>query len=341
MCRRALIISYTKNGKRKMEEIRTLLEEEGRAAECLFCPKGREWLENRWKDTDEIVFVGAAGIAVRMCAPFVRDKLTDPAVVVVDEKGQFAVPVLSGHVGGGNDLAHLLARRAGAVPVITTATDVQGKFAVDVFARKEGLLFDDREKMKMISSCILEGVKVGIYCECPTAGTVPGDLEVCGCLEDLRKYQAGIAVTQYPLREAGKRVLALYPANLTAGIGCRKGVRFEDLRDFLRKHLAEEGLEERQLCRIGSVDRKAEEKGLVLLAGSLGVPFETWSAGQLENIEDVTGESEFVRQITGTGNVCERAALMGSRRGRLLLKKSAGRGMTLALAAEDWSVNFG
>lgn len=110
-----------------------------------------------------LVFIGAAGIAIRAIAPFVKDKFTDPPVIVLDEKGTFAIPLLSGHVGGGVTLAKVLAEYTGGRAVITTATDVQKKFAADVFAMENGLIITDREEAKKISAGILEKKNTGIF----------------------------------------------------------------------------------------------------------------------------------------------------------------------------------
>lgn len=124
-----------------MQAIEEILTRRGRDTVCLERPSGKDWVSYYWDKAGEILFIGAAGIAVRLIAPCLQDKMKDPAVVVMDEKGTFAIPILSGHVGGANELALLLAEETGSLPVLTTATDVQGKFAVDVFAKKQSLLF--------------------------------------------------------------------------------------------------------------------------------------------------------------------------------------------------------
>ena len=127
-----------------MQAIEEILTRRGRDTVCLERPSGKDWVSYYWDKAGEILFIGAAGIAVRLIAPCLQDKMKDPAVVVMDEKGTFAIPILSGHVGGANELALLLAEGMGSLPVLTTATDVQGKFAVDVFAKRQSLLFSNR-----------------------------------------------------------------------------------------------------------------------------------------------------------------------------------------------------
>ena len=117
----------------------------------------REWTENSFEECDALIYIGACGIAVRAIAPFVKDKFTDPAVISMDELGGYIIPLLSGHVGGANELAMEIANITGGVAVISTATDVNGAFAVDVFAKKNDLKLANKELAKLISADILDG----------------------------------------------------------------------------------------------------------------------------------------------------------------------------------------
>ena len=132
-----------------------------------------DWRRMAWEQAEGLVFVGAVGIAVRSIAPLLRSKTTDPAVVVVDEAGQFAISLVSGHMGGANQLARQVASCLDATPVVTTATDVNGKFAVDVFAVKNGLAIGSMRRAKEISAAILAGRPVGIHTAYRLEGEVP------------------------------------------------------------------------------------------------------------------------------------------------------------------------
>lgn len=336
-----VLVSYTEAGKKKMEETAELLKTAGRTVICLYRPASGEFPGRYWQEADEFLFICAAGIAVRLCASYIRSKWTDPAVVVMDEKGRFAIPVLSGHAGGANDLALFLAEQTGAVPVITTATDVNGRFAVDLFARRGKFVLTDRKKAKEMSARILAGEPIGFFSRLPVRGQVPHELVPVRTEEELDRFSLGLLISPKP-SEAGTReeILELVPMNLTAGMGCRKGVSFEKLEAFLTEHVRAAGYDPAQVGLLASIDRKAEEPGLRQLARSRKIPFQTWGAAELEAVEEVSEESSFVKQITGVGNVCERAAILGSRGGALVLEKTAENGMTLALAAGDWSVDF-
>ena len=138
------------------------------------------WTEKAFTAYDALVFVGAVGIAVRAIAPFVQNKSTDPAVVAVDEAGRFAVPLLSGHLGGANDLARRIGRLCGAVSVITTATDVNGVFAVDEWARRQGCAVVNQDAIKTVSGRLLAGELVRVRCPWPIAGAAPAGVELTG-----------------------------------------------------------------------------------------------------------------------------------------------------------------
>lgn len=136
----------------------------------------RQWCRDCFEQAEGIIFIGACGIAVRTVAPFLKSKTTDPAVVVIDEAGQYVISLLSGHIGGANEFAVDIAQRIGATPVITTASDVNGKLAVDVFAKKNGLAIGSMHDAKEIAAAILRGERVGVYCTGNIEGAIPQEL---------------------------------------------------------------------------------------------------------------------------------------------------------------------
>ena len=187
-----------------------------------------EWTKESFLRDDALIFVGACGIAVRSIAPYVRDKFQDPAVVCVDEAGQFVIPLLSGHVGGANRLAETVASGIGAVPVVTTATDVEKKFAVDVFAKDHGFVITDRKLAKEISADILAGEPVGVFSDFGFSAwkKIPeGLFENRICKRNLWVTVSGKEKKGIP----SDRVLRLIPRCVALGIGCKRG----DLRCLL------------------------------------------------------------------------------------------------------------
>lgn len=279
---------------------------------------------------DALVFVGAAGIAVRCIAPYVRDKRTDPAVLCVDELGGFVIPLLSGHIGGANALAVRLAGALGAVPVITTATDVNRKFSVDAWAARQGLYISDMGTAKAVSAAILEG-PVPLACAFPIRGelppgTVAGDSGPLGICISWR--------AEAPFRDT----LLLVPPVLHLGLGCRRGTPEAAIRDAVEQVFDRHGIHPKAVKCAASIDLKRDEEGLLAYCAAQGWPVSFYSAAQLAALEGPFTPSERVLRITGVDNVCERAAMMGAR--RLVAPKTALNGVTVAVAEEDWTAHF-
>ncbi|MCD7746416.1 MAG: cobalamin biosynthesis protein [Lachnospiraceae bacterium] len=169
------IASFTARGGRVADSVAAAFEKEYEIVR--YEGSLKEWCGGLFASgADGIIFVGACGIAVRTIAPFIKSKTTDPAVLVVDEAGQFVISLLSGHIGGANRLAVQAAEILGATPVITTATDVNGKFAVDVFAKENALRIGSMRAAKEISAALLRGEKIGVLCEGRIEGELPPEL---------------------------------------------------------------------------------------------------------------------------------------------------------------------
>ena len=242
------------------------------------------------------------------------------------------ISLLSGHLGGANALAEEAARILDAEPVITTATDRQGKFAVDVFAKENGLAILEMDLAKEVSARIVDGRKVGIFSEFPMDGELPGELE------PQEPIPVGICISLSDTVQPFPKTLHLVPRIVTAGIGCRKGVPKEQIRTRLEQALEQAGVSEKALCRIASIDLKAGEPGILELCRECGIPFETFTAEELKAVPGAFTTSAFVKDTTGVDNVCERSAVLAG--GRLIEKKHAGAGVTIALAAGEWRAKF-
>lgn len=352
--RNLMIISFTEQGSSLNAGLNRLLSKKGYACESYAVKRFADrhglqeapsdikgWIGSRWGHVD-FLFIGALGIAVRYIAAWAEDKYKDSAVLSMDEKGKFVIPVLSGHVGGGVELAEEIASCIGAVPVITTATDVQKRFAVDVFARKNQLHIGSRELAKRISAAVLEGKKVGFYSAYPVCGELPADLGRCRSITDLRQFEYGIAVTEQEekARNGTDTVLYLMPQDLVIGVGCRRGVPFSQLQEGIRSVFQEKGWKTEQICALASIDLKQWEPGLMELAEFYGVPFYTYSAEQLRETGEVSSESAFVQSVTGVDNVCERAAKRCCPSGMLVLPKRKFSQMTLAAVRRNVELEY-
>ena len=355
------VISFTKKGRALSEKIRDLLGADGEIRLytgqkksvdtereyldahriCSLKKPLAEWAGEQFEQKNALIFVGACGIAVRAIAGAVRDKLTDSPVLVVDERGQYVIPVLSGHVGGANELAEHLASRLSAVAVITTATDINEKFAVDVFAREHALTILDRRGIAKISAKVLEDETV-------TVSVAP---EFAGLLKELpeeflqetyppdKQTDVVISTEQEALAHA---VLPLKPKEYVFGIGCKKGKTEDEIVAFIRENLDTLGITEEDIAGIFSIDRKKDEAGIAEWAAHQAIPYDTFSAETLMRVSGEFSSSDFVKKTVGVDNVCERSALAGCAKlsgangtagnGILVMKKQARDGITLAVA---------
>ena len=315
---------------------------------------------------DRILFICAVAIAVRTLAPYIKSKVTDPAVLVADEQGRFLISLLSGHIGGANEWCEQLSYKIGAIPVITTATDARGVFAVDVFAIAHNMRIVNPVMIQDISGRILNGEPVGItggkaYEELikETVRRWCGQLDMveavdrnthintcaCGyevancenavdkCKDlDTAEYESGIQIiTDIDEHIVFKRTLKLVPMDLTVGIGCKKGKTEEQIRKAVKDTFDKNRLLMERIAVVASVDRKADEQGIIDFAGKMRVPYTTYSPEYLNTLEGEFTSSTFVRTQVGVDNVCERSAYAASENKKCIVKKTVCDGITVAV----------
>lgn len=322
-------LSFTDRGEQLGEK---LADEFGAYSDRCNRPMGhKEWTEKAFKEADTIVFIGACGIAVRSIAPYVVSKVTDPAVIVIDECGKFVISLLSGHLGGANDMARRIAAFLGSVPVITTATDRNDVFAVDEWSKRQNAAVLEPQKIKLVSSKILDGKTIKILTGFDVNGEIPEHLELTDRKED--------ADIELGVTETAKKPLHIVPLIVHLGIGCRRDTPEIAVEQAFAAFKRETGLIEKSVVGCASIDLKANEAGLKEFCEFHGWPFDTYSADELNEAEGEFEGSEFVKKTTGVDNVCERAAVISSG-GALVTGKFAHEGVTFAAAAEpyfpDW-----
>ena len=336
------VFAYSRRGRDTAARIRTALGAAGDQCRCYapekyaggefrpITPPAGQFTGPVFAWADAMVFVGAAGIAVRSIAPHVRDKRTDPAVLCVDELGRFVIPLLSGHIGGANALAERLARALGAAAVVTTATDINHRFSVDAWAAREGLFIDSMSAAKAVSAAILEG-PVPLCCEFPVVGELPPGTQAGTWGE------VGICISWREKRPFDKTLL-LVPPVLHLGLGCRRGTGAERIQAAVERVLADNGIHPRAIQCAASIDLKRDEPGLLDYCARQGWPAAFYSTQELGALEGEFTPSERVLRVTGVDNVCERAAMMGA--WRLVVRKTAWEGVTVALAEKRWEARF-
>lgn len=276
-----------------------------------------------------VVFVCACGIAVRAVAPLIKSKQTDPAVVVLDDCGKFAVSLLSGHLGGANRMTEIIAEAVGAQPVITTATDAGGRFSPDCFAAANRLIFKDFSAAKELASAVLRGEKIGLISDIECVN-IPSDV----VRADSGKY--GICISRDMSAKPFGITLNMAPKNIVLGVGSKKGAEFSALTSLVRQNLTEMQLT--RVCEVATIDRKANEPCILRLCQELKVPLKIYTAEQLAEVKGSFSMSEFVQSTVGVDNVCERSASVGGN--TLIIRKQAGCGVTLAAAERKVLIDF-
>lgn len=335
---RAELICFTARGQALGEGLRAWLKEKGvRASLSPGYGPGKadlkEWTAAAFQNADALIFIGASGIAVRSVASHVVSKVSDPAVLVIDDGGRYVIPILSGHIGGANELAEKIAAKLDAIPVITTATDGNGLFAVDTWARRQGLAIVNPEKIKWVSARILSGETIRIRSQYPIAGAVPKGVE----LTEDKEYDVLISI-----RTRGKEnALRLVPRVCTVGIGCRRGIPRDTIEEAYTALLRKGSVSPRAVSAACSIDLKSGEEGIISFCRAHSLPYRTFSARQLSAVPGSFTPSDFVKKTTGVDNVCERSAVCGGgENARLLLTKNAGNGVTMALAVREPTLTF-
>lgn len=372
--RRVLLITCSVRGYATMQKLAKKLENISGAeiiakVKCEALPEVsmketvKACVDEYFEQVDAIVFVTASGIAVRSVAEHLTHKSKDPAIVCMDECSKHVISLVSGHAGGANALTQMLADVMWATPVITTATDVEGQFSIDDYAREHNLVVTDWAKAKAISAEVLATGAKPVWvdeaevsqeeeknaCEIRKEQKSTG---IDGCENEINVQELQIGSHQVIITPQDGSVdvqtLQLIPRCIVAGVGCKKGTPVDKIEHAVQDAFAKAGLRMEALCAVVSIDLKKEEAGLLEFCETRNVPFETYAAEELQAVPGTYSASEFVSGVTGVDNVCERSAvkyasehgmnqgeqLLGrqAKNGELLLGKQAYGGVTVALA---------
>lgn len=277
-----------------------------------------------FKKYDALVFIMATGIVVRLIAPLIKDKRSDPAVVVLDEQGRYVISLLSGHIGGANELAKEIARITGGQAVITTASDVQGKLAVDTLAGMLKCEIEDFTKAKEVTAAIVNGGRVGLYAYSgldkikKKIDGIEHGLEFFDSIEDLARAGLDGAMLVTP-HLPPKRMIArlpnaafLRPRVLAVGVGCNRNTPADEIEALFFETLGEASLSPLSVKALASVEEKRDEKGLLEFAKKHGYKIRFISKERLLKGKTPSGQSETVFRNMGVYGVCEPAALIAS-----------------------------
>lgn len=329
-------------------------EEDGDAVRA-FPANVRLLLEEAFHRYEGWILLVSLGAVVRMIAPLLKDKKVDPAVVVVDDRAQFAISVLSGHLGGANALTERVAGILKATPVVTTASDVSGTIAVDLLGREFGWEIDDDRQVTPASAAVVNEEPVAVIQETGETGwwkrktPVPKQIQVCGSLEEARAirpqgFHAVLWVTDRLLSEhelaiAPYRVI-YRPKSIVLGLGCNRGTSMEEIENAVFTALERQGLSWKSVASIATITLKQDEAGLLALSEKYGWPLIVYEPEQLNSVA-IPNPSETVFKFTGAYGVSEPAALLAACTDRLLLEKTACGNVTIALARIDFRKKTG
>jgi len=292
-----------------------------------------------WTEVDALVMIMASGIVVRIIAPLLKSKETDPAVVVMDDAGKFAISLLSGHLGGANELAERCAFLSGARPVITTATDANNLPSFDMLAKEQGWVIEDITRVKVLNSLLLDGEPIAVVdctgqARCWFHGR--GNLIFFDTFSEAVASNARgflfITNRHLPPQSQPDNLLILRPRNLVLGIGCNRGTPAEEIEEFVGMHLRRIFLSLKSVSCIASAMAKQDEAGLLDYAGRHGIRLAFYESEELNRVAVPSKSSAHALAAIGATGVAEPAALLAAEGGRLLLEKVKSANVTLAVA---------
>ncbi|MBU4321250.1 MAG: precorrin-3B C(17)-methyltransferase [Nitrospinae bacterium] len=295
-----------------------------------------EAVSEAWNERGNLIFIMASGIVIRTVAPLIKDKRTDPAVVVLDEKGGFAVSLLSGHLGGANKIAKEIADFLSGQAVITTASDTNNLPAIDLWAKENDLVIENWDTVPEISTRFLNSGELRVYSEVEIK--MPE-----GFLRVDKPSSADVLITnkQFKIQNSKfKNKIYLRPKNLIIGIGCNSGTSVDEIEDAVKRALAEKNFSFLSIHSVATIDIKADEKGLNEFVREYGFPIKTFTADELNKISSESGvrsirpvgSSEIVFKATGAYAVAEPAALLASGADELLVRKQKIGNVTVAVS---------
>ena len=265
--------------------------------------KPKNALRRAWDECDALVLFLAAGAAVRLVAPLLEDKRSDPGVVCVDDAGRYAVALVGGHDGGANALAERVADALGATPVVTTASDSTGVPALDLLGADLGFKIEEGSDLPAVGAALVGGEEVRLASDARwPLGPLPENVVRS---EDLVPPLIFISDR---LVEVPRPAVVYRPPSLAVGVGCSRGASAEEIMSLIERSLRNAGLSKRSVAYLASVEAKSDEAGMLEAAARLGVPLRFYPAGELAGIE-VPNPSSVVRDAVGTPSVAEASVL--------------------------------
>lgn len=355
------IVALTKTGLELGKEISQLYSDshlyvprrhEGTYEDCYYIQgEFSSFIALIWNQYSQFIFIMATGIVVRSIAPLLKNKMVDPAVLVVDEGGHYVIALLSGHFGGANALAQELAGKIKGVPIVTTASDVQGIPALDDLARRNNFVLENCGDLQKVALSLLEEKPLALYSsvrlevDFPTHVRRIEERELSRILagdpggSDNKQVWAGVILiterTDFSMEKMVFPHVIIRPRNLIVGVGCRQGKKVEEIVAAIRDTLRDSSSSLHSLSHLATVEIKKDEPGLLQAAAELGIPLRWVKTEEIKVVEEKFSTSAFVKAALGIGAVSEPAAYLTASIPRIVRRKQAYQGITTALVRDD------
>lgn len=299
----------------------------------------KEFLKDNWSNFQAFIFISATGIAVRMINPYIRNKAEDPAVVVVDDYGKYSISLLSGHLGGANEIALWLSKEIESIPVITTASDSRNIESIDMFAKKNNYRMDDMKSITEITAMMVNDKKIGFYSEDKNIIKY-NNLIIIENLKSIDQSLNGIIIvsTKDELEIPNIPNTILRPRNINIGIGCRKGIGKDIILEAIEIALKFKKLSPQSINSMGTIEVKKDERGIIEAAKHLNCPLKIFTIEEIEKVDYKFEKSQFVKDTIGVYSVSEPSAyLLG---GELIVNKLRHKGVTISISKEEKCQNY-
>lgn len=326
------IVAITKGGKNLAKKLVTSL-----SATILDTNQSiKSTLKENWDQFDGFICIMATGIIVRSIAPLLKSKKTDPAIVVLDEKGRHAISLLSGHIGGGNKLAEQVAQLTDGKPVITTASDTLELPALDLWCNSQHLVANDDNLLTKASSKLVNSGELILYSDVEISDLPKGFV----ITDDVDKADIIISISNLDIQEK----LVLHPKIVVAGMGCKRDTPVNDFEDALNELCTELKISIHSIGKICSIDKKSDEKGLLEFAGKMHLPIAFFSSEQINIFTELEVSNAALKAVGAIG-VAEPCALLGAgcrkteHINNLISKKQKWKNITIALALAPYTLS--
>ena len=335
------IISVSDKGKELALTIKKHLDDDSTVIRAdLFHKNVKKYLKIAFYEYDAIVAIMASGILIRSIAPYINSKTTDPAVINIDDNGNFVISTLSGHLGGANKLTNKIATLIDATPVITTSSDINNRLGIDVLASDLYLSIDKPKEILFFNKAMLDGQKITLtmknekkyllnYLE---KNTLEMDVSLVNC-DNVSEDEIKVGLDGHEI--------ILKEKKMVVGIGCRRGKEYEKINEGFSKSINELNIDASRVNQLASAEIKKDEKGILKLSEKLNIPVNFVDLDRLKLFEsqDVQ-KSEFVKSKFGIYGVCEPSALItAGYDSQLIYKKTAFDGVTISVALENKKIS--